>query len=367
MRTRKISIKYDLSSLTTTSNIRECSIIILFALLLPSQQLKSLSSCNGLSYLQSKALPINLRNNSYSSRTTFLLSTTVDTATATRQRKSKLEKDGGIVYRQSVCSQYEMELIQKETSIITKHHLTNERSSIAQNRLGAALSSSTTTANNNSNESSDTLRILNEGGSIYSLVQRLIEVPTSSEESLAFVGADGGTGQTTTAKTKTRKIQLCQEIPVEVRSYEKIGASMSWHKDECLYDPPQFEFIFTVENNSDCVTMWKKNENENEKENNINDKNKDENENVNEIHSQETHPNSLLLLQAGPDGPEHCVTSLKHGRRVILKCAYIYEGSTYIGGEERNLNQFGNNNKKATTKSKSKSDNKKGRKRNTRR
>ena len=146
---------------------------------------------------------------------------------------------------------------------------------------------------------------------------------------------------------------------------------MSWHKDECLYDPPQFEVIFTVENNSDCVTMWKKNENKNknENENNINDNKKDKNEN--EMYSsQETHPNSLLLLQAGPDGPEHCVTSLKHGRRVILKCAYIYEGSTYIGGEERNLNQFGNNNnnnKKATTKSKSKSDNKKGKKRNTKR
>jgi len=264
-----------------------------------------------------------------------------------------------------------MELIQKETSIITKHHLTNERSSIAQNRLGAALSSSPSTANNNNNnESSDTLRILNEGGSIYSLVQRLTEIPTSfSEESLAFVGADDGgtTGQTTTTTAKiikARKIQLCQEIPVEVRSYEKIGASMSWHKDECLYDPPQFEVIFTVENNSDCVTMWKKNEN------NINDNKNDKNEN--EMYSsQETHPNSLLLLQAGPDGPEHCVTSLKHGRRVILKCAYIYEGSTYIGGEERNLNQFGNsnnnNNKKATTKSKSKSDNKKGRKRNTKR
>ena len=309
--------------------------------------------------------------------------TATSTSTTTRQRKSKLEKDGGIIYRQSVCSQYEMELIQKETSIITKHHLTNERSSIAQNRLGAALSSSPSTANNNNNnESSDTLRILNEGGSIYSLVQRLTEIPTSfSEESLAFIGADDGgtTGQTTTTTTttttektiKARKIQLCQEIPVEVRSYEKIGASMSWHKDECLYDPPQFEVIFTVENNSDCVTMWKKNENKNknENENNINDNKNEKNEN--EMYSsQETHPNSLLLLQAGPDGPEHCVTSLKHGRRVILKCAYIYEGSTYIGGEERNLNQFGNNknnNKKATTKSKSKSDNKKGKKRNTKR
>jgi hypothetical protein len=372
MRTRRISIKYDLSSLKTTSTIRECSIIILFAaLLLPSHQYRFLP-CNGLLLLKSKTLPTDLRNKSSSSRSSFLLSTTVDdistsvtatatatkTATAKRLRKSKIEKDGGIIYRQSVCSQHEMELIQKETSIITKHHLTNERSSIAQNRLGAALSSSAT--NNNNESSCDTLRMLKEGGSIYSLVQRLTEV-ASSEEALVAAGVDG-TGQTTatpTTETTRKKIQLCQEIPIEVRSYEKIGASMSWHKDECLYDPPQFEIIFTVENNSDCVTMWKK-----QKENNDRNKNNDDNE----ICTQETHPNSLLLLQAGPDGPDHCVTSLKHGRRVILKCAYIYEGSTYIGGEERNLNQFDSSsknkmNKRATTKSKS--DNRKGKRRNS--
>ena len=180
----------------------------------------------------------------------------------------------------------------EEISLVMKRSLTKERSSIAQNRLGATLTR---------DQTSETLGIL-ENGSISKLVQRL-------SDSSYHNGSQ-------------RKIALAREIPVEVRLYEQVGASMAWHQDDILYDPPQLELIFTVENNSDCVTMWKMGSTEEQNDT---------------ICSQETHANSLLLLLAG--GPEHCVTSLKRGRRVILKCAYVYEGATYIGQDDHN--QFG--------------------------
>lgn len=214
--------------------------------------------------------------------------------------KSKFQKDG-VAYRQSVCTQQEMESIEKEISLIMKHHLSKERSSIAQNRFGATLSR---------DNAGDTIEVL-EKGSMCKLVQRLVD-------------------------DSQNKIELAREIPVEVRLYEQVGASMAWHQDDVMYDPPQLEVVFTIENNSDCVTMWKKQVG-NEKSND-------------EIHSQETHPNSMILLLAG--GPDHCVTSLKRGRRVILKCAYVYEGATYVGEED--CNQFGKAKGNANSKRKSK-------------
>ena len=199
--------------------------------------------------------------------------------------------------------------MQNEISLVMKRHLTKERSSIAQHRLGATLTR---------DQTSETIQIL-EDGSIYKLVQRLAD---SSHNN------DFG----------KRKIELAPEIPVEVRLYEQVGASMAWHRDDIMYDPPQLEVVFTLENNSDCVTMWKM------QANNANAQNNEE------IHSQETNPNSLLLLLAG--GPDHCVTSLKRGRRAILKCAYVYEGATYVGEED--YYQFGNAKGKGNAKKASK-------------
>ena len=184
----------------------------------------------------------------------------------------------------------------RELSLVMKRNLTKERSSIAQNRLGATLTA---------DQASETIRIL-EDGSIFKLAQRLAD------------SSQNGSGQ--------RKIELAREIPVEMRLYEQVGASMAWHRDDIMYDPPQLELVFTVENNSDCVTMWK-----------IDPTKNAQNGSKEDIHSQETHPNSSLLLLAG--GPEHCVTSLKRGKRVILKCAYVYEGAKYVGEED--YQQFG--------------------------
>lgn len=89
----------------------------------------------------------------------------------------------------------------------------------------------------------------------------------------------------------------------QVRIYEKVGASMEWHVDDVLYDPPQVEVVYTLENNSDCVTKWR------------------EEPLSSGLKKMETDANSALLLRAG--GVSHCVSSLKRGRRVIIKCAYV--------------------------------------------
>ncbi|KAL3913790.1 MAG: hypothetical protein SGILL_006354, partial [Bacillariaceae sp.] len=182
----------------------------------------------------------------------------------------------GVLYRQSVCTKEEMKEIQQEIDQAMKQ-VSDERSSIAQGRMGATLS-----------QDCEIAKILQQG-CIFSLAQRAVSGETNS------------------------KLVLAKEIPIEMRIYEKTGASMAWHRDDVLYDPPQLEVVFTVENTSDCVTMWK-----------VGD----------DLYSQETHPNSLVLLRAG--GPEHCVTSLKRGRRVILKCAYTMEGAKFVGEDYQN-------------------------------
>mmetsp|Transcript_15418 Transcript_15418/g.35423 ORF Transcript_15418/g.35423 Transcript_15418/m.35423 type:complete len:109 (+) Transcript_15418:502-828(+) len=96
---------------------------------------------------------------------------------------------------------------------------------------------------------------------------------------------------------------------------------MEWHVDDVLYNPPQVEVVWTLENTSDCQTMWK-----NEK---------------GAICSIETDPNSLLLLEAG--GAPHAVSSLSNGKRVIIKCAYALNGATFQ--KEKFVSQFGNKRK----------------------
>ena len=81
---------------------------------------------------------------------------------------SQFDKDG-IIYRQSVCTNQEMDLIREEVSEATKH-LTEERSSIAQHRLG-------TTISRDSNSNSDIIRIFQEG-SIFSLLERVSSTTT---------------------------------------------------------------------------------------------------------------------------------------------------------------------------------------------
>jgi hypothetical protein len=204
---------------------------------------------------------------------------------------SELEKSKGVMYRQSILSNDELSCISSEVSAL-KSQLCQETSSIAQHRLGASLHPVT----------SPTVQVLRDGS-----LCRYVRKCTGDET-----------------------MNLATDIPVQLRSYEKYGASMAWHVDDVLYDPPQVEIVLTLENTSDCVTMWK-----------VGDR----------VQSIETDPNSVLLLQAG--GPLHCVTSLKKGRRLILKCAYVSSHATFL--QDRYTHQFpmtGNTHKKSVQKSK---------------
>lgn len=42
---------------------------------------------------------------------------------------------------------------------------------------------------------------------------------------------------------------------LEFREYSE-GSSMLWHADQVLVDPPQLEFVYTLENSSDSLTRW---------------------------------------------------------------------------------------------------------------
>ena len=213
--------------------------------------------------------------------------------------KAILEKAGGALYRQSILTNEEYTTIRKEVSMLMNRLNEETASSAATKRQGASLS-----------PNSETVKILKEG-SLHQFVQKVTGNPS---------------------------MNLSSNLPVEVRLYERIGASMAWHEDDVMYDPPQVEAVLTIENNSNCITMWK---------------------DGNQLMSKETDPNSVLLLRAG--GPLHCVTGLKRGRRIILKCAYAESDAVFRDGilirEGGNHHQFGavkGNKKPKKRKSKSK-------------
>lgn len=52
--------------------------------------------------------------------------------------------------------------------------------------------------------------------------------------------------------------QYIMDIHVQIRIYEKTGAGMEWHLDDIIYEnTKQIEVVFTLENTSDCCTMWR--------------------------------------------------------------------------------------------------------------
>lgn len=189
---------------------------------------------------------------------------------------ASFERDGGILYKTSVLTPLELSTIQNEvTKLMVKDETT---SSVARNRMGAILPND-----------SDTVRILRDGSLMTNIISKL-----------------GGATHYT----------LSTDIPIELRIYEKYGAGMDWHVDDVLFDPsPQLEVVLTLENTSDCQTMWKS---------------------AVSTTAIETDVNSVLLLRAG--GVPHCVSSLKRGRRAILKCAYVETDSVFRTGEM--VNQF---------------------------
>lgn len=105
---------------------------------------------------------------------------------------------------------------------------------------------------------------------------------------------------------------------------------MEWHIDDVLYEPEQIEVVLTLENDSDCCTMWKPHDLP------ITDGNS--NERVERqsygIQSVQTTPNSALILKAG--GVEHKVSPLKAigTKRTIVKMAFVRKNATMKAGME---------------------------------
>ena len=205
--------------------------------------------------------------------------------------KNKYDKAGGILYKQSVLSQKEFDVCRRELeSLIGKGgslRLADETtSSVARNRIGGRIPPDSVIV--------DTLR--NPEGSIFQLINEV-------------EGADGN-------------FVLSGEVPVEVRIYEKSGAGMEWHVDDVLFDPGQIEIVLTMENTSDCVTIWEEGQAETDPKR----------------VEVETSPNSAIFIKAG--GARHKVSPLKYGRRVIIKFVYAREGATLVDGAEKHIKQF---------------------------
>jgi hypothetical protein len=200
--------------------------------------------------------------------------------------QSLLDRSGGILYRTSILpSKKEWDIIYEEVMGTLPLLQPESKSSIAQHRLGIALSTAT----------SPTVQLLSDPeSSVAKYINRIATAP--------------GT-------TAAYRYVLAPDIPVEIRSYETKKANMNWHIDDVLYHPvPQIEIILTILNTSNCQTMWQIDQTA------IADSEHD----TTKIHSIETDPNSLLCLRAGVTS--HCVTPLQYGKRIILKCAYIPQG-----------------------------------------
>ncbi|GBF92315.1 hypothetical protein Rsub_05517 [Raphidocelis subcapitata] len=94
------------------------------------------------------------------------------------------------------------------------------------------------------------------------------------------------------------------DFPMELRTYQS-GAHMPWHRDEQLYDLPQWECIYTVENSSDSVTQWR--------------------DETGALWEQATDANSLLAVLA--EAWDHRVTPARRGSRAIIKLIYTSSGT----------------------------------------
>ena len=92
---------------------------------------------------------------------------------------------------------------------------------------------------------------------------------------------------------------FASDFPMELRTYAK-SAHMPWHKDEQLYEVPQWEIILTVENTSDSVTQWR--------------------DAGGKLHERATDANSVLAVLA--EAWDHRVTPARTGSRSIIKFAY---------------------------------------------
>ena len=234
--------------------------------------------------------------------------------------RQSYKKSGGILYKQSVLTPTEFTTVQNEIHNLindNKLKLVDEKeSSFATNRIGAVL-----------DRNSEVYKVFSyDEGSICRLVNTLVDNDdhdAKSEKDDLLLGS---------------RMILSPDIPIEIRIYEKNGAGMEWHVDDIIYtNTKQVEVVFTLENTSDCCTMWKPHDQpiqlsssaaddgRGDDDSSSSNSSSSNSSNKYRIESVQTTPNSAILIKAG--SVEHKVSSLSYGRRVILKMAFVREGA----------------------------------------
>jgi len=237
------------------------------------------------------------------------------------------KKAGGILYKQSVLTPAEFTAVQMAIEQLNLKLTEEKESSFATNRIGAVIE-----------KESDVYKILScDEGSLCRLVNGLAYGDD--------VDNDDGSNE---KEEDLGKMILSPDIPIEIRIYEKAKAGMEWHYDDVIYqNTKQIEVVFTLENTSDCCTMWRPHDQPilaaaisttttSQQDDSITSGRKQENnKNINNfrVESVQTTPNSAILIKAG--SVEHKVSSLSYGRRVILKMAFVREGAL-MSDEMRN-------------------------------
>ncbi len=202
----------------------------------------------------------------------------------------------GIIYKKGAISRDEFNDLQSELSSLSLNLIKETTSSVAINRIGS-------------------------------------QIPYPSKIHDIFSNPDGTFMKLIHDIHADDDLILSQTVPVEMRVYETRGAGMEWHFDDILYSPEQTEVVFTVENNSDCVTLW-----EERKSNGSSSTSNDDD--IVELKQVETEANSAIILKAGPKGARHRVSPLKSGKRVILKLVYVRKDAIFLDGAEKHLKQF---------------------------
>jgi hypothetical protein len=174
--------------------------------------------------------------------------------------QTQYQANGGVLYREHFLSPADFGAVQRECRSL-RSQMQAEKDSIAKRRLGVCIDR-----------------------------KSLTHATLMSAETAARLARLTGVEQLEPS-----------EFPAELRHYGD-GAMMDWHQDDVLYDPPQTEVIFTLENSADCFTEWIGPDGQRE--------------------CVWTEPNSVLLVRAGAGGPSHRVTRVKRGERTVVKCVF---------------------------------------------
>ena len=203
----------------------------------------------------------------------------------------------GMLYKTSVLSKEEFSDVVEELDTLSLNSVKETTSSVAKNRTGARIPSDSKIYSILSNENGDFMKLINE-----------------------LVSSNEGSNS---------RMVLSDIVPIEMRIYEQRGASMEMHYDDVLFTPEQIEVVFTIENTSDCSTLWEEKDGEKKI--------------MKEV---QTEKNSAIILFAGEKlGCRHAVSPLKQGKRVILKFVFVQENAAFLEDADVHVKQFGDGKK----------------------